>query len=169
MRPMGPVLSACLIFALAPTLGAAPGDDMYARTGPIVAAHGARLNLYCSGSGRPTIVFDAGHQDWAPAWAVVQPLVARWTSACSYDRPGYGFSDPGPMPRGSCSRHEAGADHALRAGGISPRSMSSAVQSLLEPHSTRMEPHTSQCTDGAWPTKLVLTSTKTLLHLAQAR
>src|SRR5262249_29199408 len=47
------------------------------------------------------VVFDAGHQDWAPAWAVVQPLVAQRTRACSYDRAGYGLSDPGPMPRTS--------------------------------------------------------------------
>jgi pimeloyl-ACP methyl ester carboxylesterase len=57
--------------------------------------------MYCLGRGSPTVVFDAGHQDWAPAWAVVQPEVAKWTRACSYDRPGSGFSDTGPMPRTS--------------------------------------------------------------------
>jgi len=31
----------------------------------------------------------------------VQPEVARWTRACSYDRAGAGFSDPGSMPRTS--------------------------------------------------------------------
>ena len=35
----------------------------------------------------------------APAWSTVQPEVARWTRACSYDRPGSGYSDPGPLPR----------------------------------------------------------------------
>lgn len=80
---------------------AATGDDIYLRPGQIVDADGARLNLYCSGSGSPTIVFDAGHQDWAPAWAVVQPQVAKWSRTCSFDRPGYGFSPPGPMPRTS--------------------------------------------------------------------
>jgi len=117
MRPIGPVLSACLVLALPATLGAAPGDEMYARPGQIVAAHGARLNLYCTGSGQPTVVFDAGHQDWAAAWAVVQPQVAKWTRTCSYDRPGSGFSDPGPMPRTS----ERIADElhaALHAAGV---------------------------------------------------
>ena len=28
----------------------------------------------------------------------MQPQVAKWTRACSYDRAGAGFSDPGPMP-----------------------------------------------------------------------
>jgi pimeloyl-ACP methyl ester carboxylesterase len=80
---------------------AAPGDQIYLHPGRLVEADGARLNLYCTGSGSPTVVFDAGHQDWAPAWAVVQPQVANWTRACSFDRPGYGFSPAGPMPRTS--------------------------------------------------------------------
>jgi pimeloyl-ACP methyl ester carboxylesterase len=46
-------------------------------------------------------VFDSGWEDWAPVWAIVQPEVAKWTRACSYDRAGAGFSDPGTMPRTS--------------------------------------------------------------------
>ena len=53
------------------------------------------------GSGSPTVVFDSGWEDWAPAWSKVQPEVAKWTRTCSYDRAGAGFSDPGPMPRTS--------------------------------------------------------------------
>ncbi len=78
------------------------GDAVYARPGQLVsAADGARLNLYCMGSGSPTVVFDSGWGDWAPAWSKVQPQIAKWTRACSYDRAGTGFSDPGPMPRTS--------------------------------------------------------------------
>ena len=93
------VATAIAIFASAAS--GAPGDQIYTRPGQIVEAGGARLNLYCSGSGSPTVLFDAGHQDWAPAWAVIQPQVAAWTRACSFDRPGYGFSPPGPLPRTS--------------------------------------------------------------------
>jgi pimeloyl-ACP methyl ester carboxylesterase len=82
-------------------VAAAPGDDIYIRPGRMVEADGVRLNLYCIGNGSPTVVFDAGHQDWAPAWATVQPEVAKWTRACSYDRAGNGFSGPGPLPRTS--------------------------------------------------------------------
>ena len=74
---------------------------LYAQPGNLTAAHGTRLNLYCTGSGSPTVVFDSGWGDWAPIWALVQPRVAAWTRACSYDRAGAGFSDPGPMPRTS--------------------------------------------------------------------
>lgn len=47
------------------------------------------------------MVFDSGFEDWAPAWSKGQPQIAKWTRACSYDRAGAGFSDPGPMPRTS--------------------------------------------------------------------
>ena len=101
-------------FAQAP---ARPNDSLYLRPGLIVAAAGTRLNLYCLGSGSPTVVFDAGHQDWAPAWSTIQPEVARWTRACSYDRPGSGYSDPGPRPRSS-ARIADELHAALHAAGI---------------------------------------------------
>jgi pimeloyl-ACP methyl ester carboxylesterase len=95
-----PALAASLLLAM--RVRDAPGDAVYARPGQIVAAaDGARLNFYCMGSGSPTVIFDSGWEDWAPAWAVVQPRVAKWTRACSYDRAGAGFSSPGPMPRTS--------------------------------------------------------------------
>ena len=80
---------------------AAAGDELYAHPGRLVAIEGTRLNIYCVGSGSPTVVFDSGWEDWAPVWAIVQPRVAQWTRACSYDRAGAGFSDAGPMPRTS--------------------------------------------------------------------
>ena len=96
-----PCFAAMLLLAMQGPAGAAPGDTLYARPGQIVSADGVRLNLYCLGSGSPTVVFDSGWEDWAPVWAVVQPRVAAWTRACSYDRAGAGFSDAGPMPRTS--------------------------------------------------------------------
>ena len=101
-------------FAQAPALS---DDSMYTRPGLIVPAAGTRLNLYCIGSGSPTVVFDSGHQDWAPAWSTIQPEVARWTRACSYDRPGSGYSAPGPLPRSSARIAEE-LHAALHAAGI---------------------------------------------------
>jgi pimeloyl-ACP methyl ester carboxylesterase len=95
-----PAAFAALLGLCAPAT-AAPRDEIYLRPGQVVAADGAQLNLYCTGSGSLTVLFDSGHQDWAPAWAVVQPEVSKWTRACSFDRPGYGFSPKGPMPRTS--------------------------------------------------------------------
>lgn len=100
-------VAACAAFApvcRAQSDAASPAadDSIYTRPGQLVpAGDGARLNLYCMGTGSPTVVFDSGWGDWAPAWAIVQPRIAKWTRACSYDRAGAGFSDPGPMPRTS--------------------------------------------------------------------
>ena len=95
-------IAAIVLLASVGTVEAAPGDDVYARPGRIVSAgDGARLNFVCMGHGSPSVVFDSGWEDWAPVWTIVQPLVAKWTRACSYDRGGAGFSEAGPMPRSS--------------------------------------------------------------------
>lgn len=95
-----PVLAAILLFVPYFAANGAPGDLLYTHPGQLVpAGDGARLNFYCMGHGTPVVVFDSGWEDWAPAWAVVQPRIARFTRACSYDRAGAGFSTPGPLPR----------------------------------------------------------------------
>jgi pimeloyl-ACP methyl ester carboxylesterase len=107
----------CLLLGINGTAGAAPGDAIYTRPGTLVAADGTRLNLYCMGNGSPAVVFDSGWEDWAPVWTIVQPEVAKWTRACSYDRAGAGFSDPGPLPRTSV-RIADELRSALHNGGI---------------------------------------------------
>jgi pimeloyl-ACP methyl ester carboxylesterase len=64
-------------------------------------AAGRRLNLYCTGSGSPTVVMDSGLAAAAWIWVFVQPAVAGLTRVCSYDRAGEDWSDPGPLPRTS--------------------------------------------------------------------
>jgi pimeloyl-ACP methyl ester carboxylesterase len=107
----------CLLMGLPGAVAAAPGDALYTQPGRLVEVDGRHLNLYCTGSGAPTVVFDSGWGDWAPIWALVQPRVAAWTRACSYDRAGAGFSDAGPMPRTSV-RIADELHTALRAAGI---------------------------------------------------
>lgn len=92
------VLLGALAYGLA---AAAPRPVPYTAPGRLVDAGGHRLNLYCMGNGSPTVVFDSGWEDWAPAWILVQPVVSRMTRTCAYDRAGSGFSDPGPLPRTS--------------------------------------------------------------------
>jgi pimeloyl-ACP methyl ester carboxylesterase len=101
VKVLAAIVSSWLVVAPQGSASAATGDQVYARPGQLVPADGARLNLYCMGKGTPAVVFDSGWEDWAPVWAIVQPAVARFTRACSYDRAGAGFSDAGPMPRTS--------------------------------------------------------------------
>jgi pimeloyl-ACP methyl ester carboxylesterase len=60
--------------------------------------HGRKLFLHCTGSGRPTVVFQGG---LTTDWVAVQKEVATFTRACSYDPANapWGRSDPAPTPR----------------------------------------------------------------------
>jgi pimeloyl-ACP methyl ester carboxylesterase len=112
------VLAAAVALGASPASGT-PGDDIYTRPGLVAqASDGAHLNFTCLGQGSPTVVFDAGWSDWAPAWAVVQPRIAAFARACAYDRAGSGFSDPGPMPR-TTERIANELHDALHSGKIS--------------------------------------------------
>jgi pimeloyl-ACP methyl ester carboxylesterase len=98
------IATVALVFAFgAATVSAhaVTGDQIYAKPGQRVNAGSTQLNFYCTGSGTPTVIFDAGWQDWSPSWVLIQPVIARHTRTCTYDRAGNGFSEPGPMPRTS--------------------------------------------------------------------
>ena len=60
---------------------------------------GRSLNLYCSGEGAPTVVFEGAGHTAGYAWSAMQAEVVHFTRACWYDRAGYGWSDPAPAPR----------------------------------------------------------------------
>lgn len=60
---------------------------------------GRKLNLFCLGHGKPTILLNAGLGDSSLAWRQVQGVLSKSTRVCSFDRAGYGFSDPaGALP-----------------------------------------------------------------------
>jgi pimeloyl-ACP methyl ester carboxylesterase len=67
--------------------------------GKLVDVGGYKLNIDCTGKGSPTVVLESGVEVPAKGWQLVQPGIANFTRVCSYDRAGYGWSDPGPMPR----------------------------------------------------------------------
>ncbi|HEY4118570.1 MAG TPA: alpha/beta fold hydrolase [Byssovorax sp.] len=81
-------------------LGARADARRYAEVGRRVdVGDGRAMFLDCRGEGAPVVVLEAGHHGWSPAWASVEPEVAKMTRVCSYDRAGLGASDPGPRPR----------------------------------------------------------------------
>jgi pimeloyl-ACP methyl ester carboxylesterase len=59
------------------------------------------MHIYCTGEGSPTVLLEAGLNDFFVSWSKVQPEVARVTHVCSYDRAGLGWSDTSPQPRTS--------------------------------------------------------------------
>jgi pimeloyl-ACP methyl ester carboxylesterase len=71
----------------------------YSEPGERVDIGGRRINLHCMGSGGPTVILLAGLSSWSPVWYKTQPVIAQRTRVCSFDRAGYGFSDPPPRPQ----------------------------------------------------------------------
>lgn len=95
-----------------PAACAAARQDLTARL-----PDGRRLHFACSGAGSPTVLMESGFGATADAWFKVQPALARQTRVCSYDRAGYGSSDPGPAPRDGASIARD-LDQGLRAARI---------------------------------------------------
>src|SRR4029078_6365238 len=85
--------------------------------GHLVDIGGYRLHLWCTGDGAPAVILDAGLGGSTAGWGFVQPEVARFTRACSYDRAGMGYSDPGPLPR-TARRNASELAELLARGGI---------------------------------------------------
>jgi pimeloyl-ACP methyl ester carboxylesterase len=97
--------AASIFLAAPPAVRATPSPNLgdYARPHQLVDIGGRRLNLFCLGSGSPTVILDAGLGDDISTWRKVQPELARTTRVCAYDRAGNGFSDPGPLPRSAAA------------------------------------------------------------------
>ena len=107
-----------LLAALAGCNGVA-GGPASAAVGPgqlVQLPDGRAVNLRCTGRGAPTVVLESGFGADSGAWVKVQPTLARETRVCAYDRAGYGYSDPGPLPRdGAAIARDL--DQALEAAG----------------------------------------------------
>ena len=124
-RRWAAVAAAALALALTAGCSRAGGADAlaavadpYARPGRLVKLpDGRQLNLRCSGKGSPTVVFESGFGAAPSAWVKVQPQLSRTTRTCAYDRAGYGFSDPGPLPRDAAAVARD-LDQGLTAAGL---------------------------------------------------
>jgi pimeloyl-ACP methyl ester carboxylesterase len=58
-----------------------------------------RLNLLILGKGSPTVIFSPGGGASTLEWGRVQHPISANTRTVAYDNAGFGFSDPGPLPR----------------------------------------------------------------------
>jgi pimeloyl-ACP methyl ester carboxylesterase len=67
--------------------------------GILVDAGGHKVHMDIKGKGSPAVIFENGSGDFSFIWALVQPEVAKFTQTVSYDRAGFAWSEPGPMPR----------------------------------------------------------------------
>lgn len=92
-------LGLILFGAIYESVAEATDARSYPPSGQMVDVGGYRLHINCTGTGRPTVVIDAGWGDWSAKWSWVQPEVAKTTQVCTYDRAGMGYSEAGSLPR----------------------------------------------------------------------
>jgi pimeloyl-ACP methyl ester carboxylesterase len=92
-----------LILVLAGMVYQATGSALDARRypppGQRLDVGGYRLHFRRDGEGTPTVVFESGIAASSLSWTPVQREVAKFTTVCSYDRAGLGWSDPSPSSR----------------------------------------------------------------------
>ncbi|GEM_PF-735725 len=86
---------------------------------------GRQLHMTVVGSGRPTVVMEAGAGDWSLTWCLVAPRVARGSSrvagtrVVTYDRAGLGWSDPTGRPP-TATGYVRDLHDGLKGAGIRP-------------------------------------------------
>jgi pimeloyl-ACP methyl ester carboxylesterase len=100
-------------------LGRRADSKRLPQIGTSVDIAGRTLNIFCSGTRGPAVIFDSGGDGPGLEWEPVQKEVAKFTQACWYDRAGIGWSDPGPFPRTSVAI-ASDLHELLRRAGIPP-------------------------------------------------
>lgn len=74
----------------------------YSPPGDFVDLGGYSLHVQVQGDARegvPTVVVETGIFDSSYSWSLVQEQVGEFAQIVTYDRAGYGWSDPSPHPR----------------------------------------------------------------------
>lgn len=72
----------------------------YPAPGKMVTINDHDIHLHCVGHGKPTVIFEADLDQYGSlSWHSVLGEIGRFTRACSYDRAGIMWSEPGPLPR----------------------------------------------------------------------
>lgn len=67
--------------------------------GKLIEINGRNWHYQIMGEGYPTVIVDSGTGGTHLDWQFVQPEVAKFTTILTYDRAGYGWSDPSSEPR----------------------------------------------------------------------
>lgn len=76
-------------------------EQKYPPIGKMVDVGGYKLHMIDQGTGGPTVVMDTGLAGYCLDWSFVQPEIAKFTRAITYDRAGYAWSDESPLERTS--------------------------------------------------------------------
>ena len=72
--------------------------ERYPAPGQLVAVDDRLMHINCTGQGSPTVIFELGVGSSSASWSEVHRQVSLFTTACAYDRPGLGYSEPTDQP-----------------------------------------------------------------------
>lgn len=75
--------------------------QQYPPPGQLVDIGGYKLHIHCLGQGSPSVVLDAGLNEFSVQWREIQAQISKFSRACAYDRAGFGWSEASPYPRTS--------------------------------------------------------------------
>lgn len=109
-----------LWIAGAVTMAAPLDPEAFPPPGEQVVVQGHRLHLYCTGRGTPSVILDSGLGGTVLDWQRVQPHIAPTTRVCSYDRPGYGWSERVGNRTHTIDWLTDALHHLLQQGGVTP-------------------------------------------------
>ena len=74
-------------------------DNLPDPSGEMIDIGDHALHIYCIGEGSPTVILETGSGVLSLSWYPLQEQIAEFTRVCTYDRAGYGWSDPSQTPR----------------------------------------------------------------------
>ena len=94
------VLALLTILATGLIVASCQGDSRPS-SDQMVSIGSHRLQMHLEGNGAPAVVIDAGITDQLDKLRPLQERLARVTRVITYNRAGYGQSEPGPLPRHS--------------------------------------------------------------------
>jgi len=97
-RAAVPVLFLTALFPFAFETPAQSDPPIPTPPGRLFEVAGHKMHLHCRGQGSPTVVVEVGIGDISTDWVFVQDAVSNFTRICTYDRSGYAWSEPGPLP-----------------------------------------------------------------------
>jgi pimeloyl-ACP methyl ester carboxylesterase len=90
--------------------------------GRMIQIGSSKLHLNQQGIGQPVVVLEAGIAATSISWSIVQARLAEFTTVCSYDRAGLGWSEPRTDQLSSCPLQQliGELDALLRKAGLDP-------------------------------------------------
>ena len=81
------------------SVGTVQDRRLFPPPGRLVRVNNSLMHIHATGEGIPTVLFESGMGASCLSWTLVQPAVAEFSRAVSYDRAGHGWSDPAHEPR----------------------------------------------------------------------